>query len=161
MAAFLVFSIWCHVCSAEFSYSAWPELRHLPSLVIHSAHSPRTLYTYFLPGLVESCPNDALNSLVFGQKLKGPLYTDFWSSFFAQLTPLQFLALKIPATSAALNYNLCFQWIFCPVNLLLCLGSTVPRCNLESAPRQRARVDVELTLCFPSLKDHIPARRIV
>ena len=122
MADFSELSLGCQVCSTKFFHSAWPELQHLLSLVTSgistqlTAH-PHTLlpHTYFLPGLVESCPIDAQPSI--WPKTQGTLIYRLLELFLCTArAPLQFPALKIPSTSAAVSYNLrCFN----PMSLLL------------------------------------------
>lgn len=80
------------------------------SLSSQPTHSPVLIFFRAWWGLAL-----VMHTLAFGKT--------FWSSFFAQLTPLQLPALKSPVTWAALNYNLCFLYLMSP---LLSVGAPVP-----------------------------------
>lgn len=154
MAALSGFSIGCQVCSARFFYSAWPELQHLPSLLTSGISAQQTAHphTYFLPGMVESYPIDVQLSIwpkTQRTALNRLLELSLYSLLLCSSLPWKFQLPRQPWITISVSS---IQWVF-----HLCLGSNALCCKLNSAPRQKARADVGLTLCFSSLKDHIPA----
>lgn len=144
MASFSGFSTGCQKCLAPRVFLLCLA-RTLTSPITGGISTQLTAppSSYFLPGLVESCPTDVWLSI-------WPKHLDLYisvtlslcSSFFCSSLPWKF------EPSQQSWITTCFLY---PINefAALCLGSTALCCNLESASRQKARVDVKLTFMLP------------
>lgn len=145
MIALSCFSVGYQVCSPRVFYSAWPELQSLSSLVRYSLSSqpiPPPLPVLIFCQAWQSLAL-LIYSLVFGQRLKGFPIKRLLELF---LCIARYSAVPCPKNSSylgspELQLVSSIQYVFFSVWALLL-------CATKSAPRQKNKVDVELTLCF-------------